>query len=485
MRTAAEPSAREFGRRHVRFHQFVQLSERQLHQFDPRAIRCGGSVTTVLDACLGDSASARTPVRLDAGGRFYYNNLYVVRSDPLFVQLVRGRRLGEVSRLVEGVNMGDYRRMWNIGGTAHAWCLVCAVGVAGLVCHNADAAVIGTSAVASVTVQEMIDGFPGSVTTDSAETVPDLSNLPLLATGSLTSTDLFGELVSSGQAYAEFQDPGRLDQPNPEEIGLEVASYANGEGVAYSVNSDVEELRTVIFTTPGSPVAEPEIDFNLLGQQTVESRVFVSGAIIFWSTDPIADLTDMFGEVEVRVARQDTGATLFTTSLTVAGDAMAGVVPSSTGAIQFEVVDLADLAAEGVDEESLAILEQVQNTGSLIVVIIPEQQHAYTYSVTADESLVLSAVFAARVSNKPGGTGVAVTLGRPFANLSAFVDQALPGVDGASLQTSVNAVTASRTIGLVRSAGSSRPFACGLFGGEAVALIGVMLFSGFARVRRD
>lgn len=363
---------------------------------------------------------------------------------------------------------------------ATAACFVCMAFAS-----SATATVINTSASITTSVQELTGGVAGSVTNDNAQSVADLSNLPLLASGSLTSTDLNGVLVSRGQAFGEFVDPTRLDQPNPEEFGLEVASFSNSDSVVYSVDSLVEELRTVIFTTAGNPIAAPEINFGLFGTQTIESRIFFSGAVVFWATQPNVDLTDMLGEVQIVVTRNDTGATLFTTTLSVAGQPGGAVNAGAQGPLQFEIVELSELATLGINGQSLALLEGLERDGSFVVVVIPEQEHRYRYTVTADVPLVLRARFSARVLNKPGGTGVAVVLGRPFDNLAGFIGDALPGVNGAAMQRAVNDATASRTIGLVQSAATStRGSACGAFGLESAVLLGMLLFLGIVRSSR-
>ena len=350
------------------------------------------------------------------------------------------------------------------------------------------AAVIGTDAAVSTTVQELIDGVPGSVTSDTEELALDLSNFPLIASGNLTSTDLEGALVSMGQAFGEFSDPTRLDQPNPEEFAMEVGCYSNAESVAYSVTSATEELRTVVFTTPGNPLAEPEIDFELSTTRTAESRIFLSGAVIFWSTEPGRNLDEMLSELSVTVTEADTNAILFETLLTIAGEGTDQVRSAATGPIRFEIVDLDDLLDEGVDEDTISVLKRVEREGTLIVVAIPPQEHPYTYTVTADEPLILGAELTARVRNIPGGTGVAATLGRPFENLADFIEQGLPGVNGVAFQRSLNAATASRSIGLVIPEDSPARITgvrlCGALGFESAALLALGLIATLGRSRR-
>jgi len=353
---------------------------------------------------------------------------------------------------------------------------------------SAPAAIIDIYASVSTTVQELIDGSPGSVSSDDDELNLDSSNLPLLAFSDLMSTDLEGALVSMAQGFSEFTDPTISNQPNPEEFALEVAAYSNEDAIGYSATGSATESRTIIFTTEGSSIAPPEIDFNILNTQTVESRIFLSGAVLLWSTAPGASFDQTQAEFDVTVTRDDTAAILFQTTVTIVGGADGDTDVTTDGPIQFEQLTLDDLAAEGVDAETLAILQSVDQDGTLVILVVPPQEHAYRYTVRADESLVLTAELEARIRTGPGGTGVAAAFGAPFANLADFIEEGLPGVDGSVVQRSLNTATSARDIGLVTGADAAdqTPIGrlCGVFGIEwaAMALIGV--FMRFGRSRR-
>lgn len=350
----------------------------------------------------------------------------------------------------------------------------------------ARAAVIDTSASVAITVQELLDGAPGSVINDSDTLNDDGTNTPLFATGNLRSTDLFGNLIAAGQAYAEYVEPTLSNEQNPEELTLEIASFANGDSVAYTVTADAVETRTLIFTRPGNPLAEPEISFGLSGTREVESRISISGAIVFWSTHPDVSLEESLAQLSFTVTREDTGAELFSTSLSVVADAQGGVATATEGPIVFEQVTLAELAQAGVDEASLAVLEEVAQNGSLLVLVLPLQEHPYQYTVRADQSFELTAELNAKVRNVPGGTGAAVTLGGPFENLADFMAEALTGTNGSNLEQSVNAVLSARTIGLVRSQDTgSGGSLCGAFGAETIPVVALGLYFTFARRRRS
>ncbi|MFH1111409.1 MAG: hypothetical protein V1790_19755 [Planctomycetota bacterium] len=347
-------------------------------------------------------------------------------------------------------------------------------------------AVVGTTAKVSTTVQELIDGVPGSVNADDAAFPAAGAELPLAASATLRSTDLNGALVSLAQGFSEFADPTRLDQPNPEEFALEIGCYSNAESISYSVLSQALESRSVIFARAGNPAAPPEISFGSSSARDVESRLFLSGAVVFWSTHAETNLDELRVELTVRVSRGDTPTPLFETALRIDGRDAA---VSATGPIRHDRVGLDELAALGVDDATLAILRRVQDEGSLMVLVIPPQEHAYSYSVTADEELTLNADLEVRVRNAPRGTGIAAVLGRPFEELSAFIEKGLPGVDGEVVRQSLNKAISQREMGFVPSPDTARtipsrlrtsptPRLCGAGG---VAMIGLSLSLGLWR----
>jgi hypothetical protein len=331
-------------------------------------------------------------------------------------------------------------------------------------------AVVAVDASVVTAVQELIDSQPASVNADDDLRNADGSNLPLLAAADVVSTDLEGSLVAQGRGFATFADPTRLDQPNPEELALETACFSNAESVSYLVTASVVETRTLRFTPS-------EIVFASDGTREVESVVFVSGAIVFWSADPGADLGGMNSEISFVVSRGGVEATLFQTSLVVQGDGQGGVVSEAVGPIGFEAIGLNELADRGVDEATIGILQQVADQGVLIVLAIPLQEHAYRYISRANVSFELTARLEARIRNAPNGTGVAVTMGRPFSELANFIEQGLPGVKGESLQRAVNDSVAARTGGgpKVPSDDTARDeprwTPCGALGGEALIML--------------
>jgi hypothetical protein len=331
-------------------------------------------------------------------------------------------------------------------------------------------AVVAVDASVVTAVQELIDGQPASVNADDDSRNADGSNLPLLAAADMVSTDLEGSLVAQGRGFATFADPTRLNQPNPEELALETACFSNAESVSYLVTASVIETRTLRF-------ARSEVAFASDGTREVESSVFLSGAIVFWSGEPGTDWGGMSSEISFVVSRGGVEAPLFQTSLVVQENGEGGVTPLTDGPIRFETIALDELAGRGVDEATIGILQHVADQGLLIVLAIPRQEHIYRYVARANEPFELSAKLEARIRNAPNGTGVAVAMGRPFSELANFIEQGLPGVKGESLERAVNDSVAARAGGgpMASSDGTARDVPrwtpCGALGGEVLLMV--------------
>jgi hypothetical protein len=214
----------------------------------------------------------------------------------------------------------------------------------------------------------------------------------------------------------------------------------------------------------------------------VQSSVFFSGAVILWAIGAEPSLLRTGAELRVSIVRDDTADVFFESALNVSADASGGVEVTSTGPIEFEAVSLEALVGFGLDIETSAVLEHVAETGELAVIVLPPQQHDYTYTVTADEELVLAARLEIHAANAPDGTGVAATLGRPFEELVEFMELGLPGVDGEAIQQAINDAVANSDADPPPSDTDRR--LCGVLGIEAASLMFALIFAGVIRRSR-
>ena len=354
-----------------------------------------------------------------------------------------------------------------------------------LAAPSVDAAIIGFDARASTTVQELLAGQAASVSSDLQEWDGSADVLPLQAFASVITSELAGPGGARGQAVSDFDDPQRLDQPNPEEFGLEVASFANVASVGYTVLSEGVERRIVLFTSPGAnPEVPAEIEFDADDTRLVSSRVYVSGAVLVWALDEKADLTGVSAELGITVTQDADTTPVFSNGLKLQGGAGGTLTTELDSPLVYELGGIELLTDESDAEAVEQVAAGLETVGTVAVVLIPPQEHTYSYTVTADRQTLLTAEFALRVRNVPGGTGVAAVLGRPFDTLADFIENALPEVDGAALQASLNKSVEDRAVGLVNDGqgeAADRSRLCGAFGGEALALL---LLLGLGPVRR-
>lgn len=344
------------------------------------------------------------------------------------------------------------------------------------------AEIVGTTASASATSREFMDGEAASFSSTSDALLPDASNLPLGAAAELTSTDLAGDLIAMGLAFSDFNDPTRLDQPNPEEFAIEAACYSDDAGVSYLVEATATETRTVRF-------GEDELDFVTSALHEVRSRIFLSGAVVVWTASGALDLSQLEGEIAITVTR-DTTETLFETNVQIAGGSSGDTDTSTSGTIVVEAVTVADLVALGLDVASAEALETIKESGSLTVLIISSQEHTYNYQVEQDREYELTATMSARLMNAPGGSGIAAALGRPFSNVASFIEAGLSGADGESVQSAIRKAISRQEspddldppAGGDQTGVSPSRLLCGAFGLEALALVTPVAF--LSRPRR-
>ncbi|UCF33880.1 MAG: hypothetical protein JSV78_00955 [Phycisphaerales bacterium] len=355
-----------------------------------------------------------------------------------------------------------------------------------LLVDTVDAAILTTEAEVTTTVQELIGGEPASASLDEEQLEPDRVGFPLGASSELVSTDLEGRVASFGSAISDLLDPARLAEANPAEFGLEVSCFSNLPSTAYIVRSVGVERRTLVFSSSSGVDSFP-IQFNADGTRTIESEIFFGGAMIFWSTDPGPSFEGFRGELSVIVGRDAEVNPLFVAEMIVEGDPFAEPTPSSEGPIIFAIGGI-ELLTDGIDQSAIDALEELDAVASVAVVLVPFQSYTYTYTVREEQEFELTAGFEARVQNVPEGTGVAAAWGRDFAHLAGLLEDALPEINGAAVQASINKAMNRPPESLQNDAASAQSNArgtlCGIFGPAALVLLSVLFLMKLRVTRR-
>jgi hypothetical protein len=321
--------------------------------------------------------------------------------------------------------------------------------------------------------QEFIAGEP--VSSDNATPVPvddpTSRDFPVQVTSHLERPTVTGELVAAAQGFADVNEPDLAADANPEELGLEADAFSIDPEIAYQVTASAVETRTILLT-PGELGSGPGVE------REVESRVFLSGAILVWSLEEGRDLTGLSAEVrftidQIRDGDAD-GVNVFSASMGVRGLPDGEVEAVSEGVATFEFGGPETIL--NPDEPDPQLEEYLGILGSTHVMLIPDQEIAYTYQAEAGEEFDLRATFEVELVNLPDGTGVSAVFGREFEALADMINEAIPEVDGGAVEAGVNLAQASATVPPATGGRSSRSSGtlCGALGFEA---LGMLLFA--------
>ena len=138
------------------------------------------------------------------------------------------------------------------------------------------------------------------------------------------------------------------------------------------------------------------------GEQTIESRVFLSGVILIWSQDRTADLTGLSGQMKLTIKqRRDPESAVeeepieelrqvFSRTVGVVGGSGGDVRPIVEGEITTVLGGSEMLLAAGLDIASLP--DSLDRLGRLHVLLVPEQVFPYRYPARAGEEFELVGV---------------------------------------------------------------------------------------------
>ncbi|MEE9294564.1 MAG: hypothetical protein V3W34_06355 [Phycisphaerae bacterium] len=289
-------------------------------------------------------------------------------------------------------------------------------------------------------------------------------------------------------ALADFRDPtqggpGR----NPGEIGIEADCFSNDPSTRYELKSSVEETRVVSFDADDLGV--------LFGTQTVNSAVFVSGAMFLWSTVPGRDLTGLSAEVSFVVRRFDAdeneepvgdGQILLEETVSLNGGPNGSVTLDNDSALFVFAGDLTilpdDPEAAGLGEVDLGAAAVAQ------VAVLLEQNVSYSYEVVPGQVLILQAEFSITAANVPGGTGVAAVFGRELDEAVRILEIGLPEESAKSIVRRINrAIAVFTPEDNTPTTTSPLALPCGFLGFEMIPLgvLSLAMFVGRGARRRS
>ncbi len=336
------------------------------------------------------------------------------------------------------------------------------------------------SADINASLTELVDNETGS-TDASFEQYPETAPaLPITAFAGLGNFN--GETGESfgARAIAEFEDPTLSNAPNPAELGVELDVFSSDPQISYVGVSEVVETRSVTLSAEELGVAAPG-DENLSF-----SSAFINGAMVIWCRDEDRDLTGLSGTLDFVVTQTTGGA-----DPEVVLELMVRIDGQPGGDVQVVRSDVLDVRLGGPellavpgDADAQALVDALEDTGRVHVLVVPLQQIQYAYFAQAEEPFELQVDVTCRAANLTDGTGVAAAFGRDFSSLAVSIQSALPLAKADEFQAAMNRLMAEPADG--QPANPAIGPLCGAFGGEVglVSMLGFWGCAGRSRRRR-
>ncbi len=340
----------------------------------------------------------------------------------------------------------------------------------------------------SAEVTELIEGETGSgdLSTESFDGTSPI--LPIQAFAGLGGYDLSDTAADAStsngaRAITDFDDPTISSTANPMEFGLEADCFSQVARTSYLVTSEADEYRDLVFSAA-------DLDVTSTGMSNeVISNVFFEGAVLIWADDTVTDLSGMTVAFDFDVTRSSTGGNsesdatnaneqVFDAHVAITGQGSTLTADHSSNLSLY--VGGPELLLSLGGQDAIVAAEELEDIGTVYLMILPQQTVQYTFQASADEALRLSAHAECVVRNLPGGTGIGAVFGRSFLALADVVQSHAKVTSGKRIERAINEAIGEPEI--FEQQAASVPL-CGTLGIEtpAVGLLGFCSFIGRRR----
>lgn len=337
--------------------------------------------------------------------------------------------------------------------------------------HSASGEVIGVTGSSTATVIQFDGILP--VQSDFAQILVPLTK-PEPPALSVAQVDRYSgeELTASGSVLSLFQQPNFAGIGVPNDVGMDLAAFAEDDGTSWFLRGEATETRTIIVRPQDA--GTDTLSFG--ASNRARSRVILSGVMFITSREPTRNLTGAEVKLNVLVERRQFGrlpATLMEGEVVLGGGLNGTVsITRATGSFQGALLPIVDFS--GVVSE-LPVVQAVLFAGV-------ELPYEYPFDVNLPFELELKVSCEARTL--PGGVGASAVFGLPQANMPTVMQKVARDDRGERLAGAIAGRVDTTGVAYEGGIGFLLPSLCGAAGIESFA-IGLLCFGTAAfRIRR-
>lgn len=297
------------------------------------------------------------------------------------------------------------------------------------------------------------------------EEFPGTTNvLPMSARAELVSEPAEGSAGAAG-ARGVFNDPRIGLTVLPRDFGLDAAVYTEQGELVFEAGAASSEVRRIRHSAADVGAAEGE-EVELFG------RFLVMGVLVVWGESGDLDLTGVEVALQLTVTQQSSGGAsqeVLASSVSLVGGEGGEVELTGDGALAGAPLALVEVS--GSDDFARVVL-----------LVIPEVVLTYEYTAVVGQEYSLAAELSAELVNAGEGTGAALAIGLPLAELAEVIG----GAEGEVLAEVIEATAALAELGLLglvtidggqSEAVLASPWRCGSLGAEVP--LGLSAMMGF------
>jgi hypothetical protein len=266
------------------------------------------------------------------------------------------------------------------------------------------------------------------------------------------------KMTASGAGLALFEEPNLAAGGIPNDVGMDLAAFAEDDTTSWFLRGEASETRTIII---GAADAGSDM-LSFGGVNRGRSRVILSGVMFVTSQDSTRDLTGAEVKLQVRVERRQFN--------NQPAEVVNGEVVLSGGPNGSVTVSRADGSFSGAFLPVIDFTDAVPELPLVQALLFAGHELAFEYDFDVGVPFELQLTVVSEIRTIPGGVGASAVFGLPQTNLSEVMLKVAKDDRGARLSAAIaDRVDTTGAAYQNNSPGFLFPSLCGATGAEMAA----------------